>query len=425
MRTQKIITEIQLGEKFNANADFEILTTAKQTDARYGDFKYTKENLEEMANNFNEDIVGTEIAVDLNHDREGIALAWIKPGTMSVRPSTKLDGEFSLYAKLYKFTPDGEKMVSTGALRYFSVELQFAMKKVVEGIKKTFKNVIRGLALTNRPVIKDMSPTFSEKSNNLSNPLTMEDLKKLFASLTGKDSVTKVEFSEFTKLADDAVEAEPENKEEVEAMKDDLEPKVEEEKEPTEEEKAAAEKAEAEKAEAEKAEAEKTEEAKEEEAKEMAEKALAEKAEQKTFTLAEVKELITKPMKKMNETLAELRGTRLSEEVKSLMLSEDNKVGFKAGAKDKVLDFVKKLSDELAKEYFALHTGIIGAVDLAEYGSAENGKVELSEPHKELDEKATKLAEEKGVSYSAATKTVLTEDKELAEAIQKLEDSNK
>ena len=417
MRTQKIITEIHLGEKFDPNADFEILTTAKQTDSRYGDFKYTREDLELMANNFNEDIVGTEIAVDLNHDREGIALAWIKPKTMSVRPSTKLKGEFSLFAKLYKFTPDGEKMVATGAIRYFSVELQFVMKKIVDGVKKTFKNVIRGLALTNRPVIKDMSPTFSE--NNSHNPLNMDELKKLFSSLTGKDSVSKVEFSEFTKLADDAVEADADNKEEVDAMKDDLEPKVEEEKEPTEEEKAAAEKADADKkAEEEKAAEEKAAEEAKEEPKE-----LAEAKADKMFSVDEVKAILKEPMQKMNEALVELRGSRLSEQVESLMLSEDSKVGFKAGAKEGVLEFIKKLSDELAKEYLALHKGIIGAVDLSEIGSPESGAV-LTDAQKDLNTAAEALmAEDKELTFGNACKQVLAANKELAEAVEKQENA--
>ena len=81
--------EIELSE-FDENKQYELLTTAKQTDHRYGDFAFTREELEEMAMNFNEDVVGTEIPVDLNHDEEHIALAWIRPGSMEVKESTKL-----------------------------------------------------------------------------------------------------------------------------------------------------------------------------------------------------------------------------------------------------------------------------------------------------------------------------------------------
>jgi len=66
-----------------------------------------------MAKNFNDNIVGTEIPVDLNHDPEHIAYAWIKPGSMEVKQSTNLDGHHSLYAQLYRFTPEGKDIVTT------------------------------------------------------------------------------------------------------------------------------------------------------------------------------------------------------------------------------------------------------------------------------------------------------------------------
>lgn len=85
------LSEITLGEEgFSEDKEYELITTAKQTDFRYGDFQYSKDELELMAKNFNENIVGTEIPVDLNHDPEHIALAWIKPGSMIVRESTVL-----------------------------------------------------------------------------------------------------------------------------------------------------------------------------------------------------------------------------------------------------------------------------------------------------------------------------------------------
>lgn len=54
--SEKIISEIQLSE-FSEDKEYELITTAKQTDHRYGDFEYTKEDLEGMAKNFNENVV--------------------------------------------------------------------------------------------------------------------------------------------------------------------------------------------------------------------------------------------------------------------------------------------------------------------------------------------------------------------------------
>lgn len=77
--SENVISEIKLSDEFSEDKEFELITTAKQTDHRYGDFEYTKADLEAMAKNFNENVVGTEIPVDLNHDPEHIAYAWIKP----------------------------------------------------------------------------------------------------------------------------------------------------------------------------------------------------------------------------------------------------------------------------------------------------------------------------------------------------------
>jgi hypothetical protein len=70
---------VEFSESIEDSKEYELITTAKQTDSRYGDFSYSKSDLETMAKNFNDDIVGTEIPVDLNHDPEHIAYAWIKP----------------------------------------------------------------------------------------------------------------------------------------------------------------------------------------------------------------------------------------------------------------------------------------------------------------------------------------------------------
>lgn len=111
----EVISEIKLSDtgEFSEDKEYELITTAKQTDHRYGDFEYKKEDLERMATHFNENIVGTEIPVDLNHDPEHIAYAWIKPGSMVVKESTLLEGHYSLYAQLYKFTPEGKDMITT------------------------------------------------------------------------------------------------------------------------------------------------------------------------------------------------------------------------------------------------------------------------------------------------------------------------
>lgn len=326
--SKEVISEIILSEwVFDENAEYEILTTAKQTNHRYGDFEYSKADLETMAKNFNDNIVGTEIPVDLNHDPEHIAYAWIKPWSMVVKESSNLEWQYSLYAQLYRFTPEGKDIVSNGKIRYFSLQIQNVFTKFIDKKKKTFNLVIRALALTNMPVIKDMAPTLSEGQNILfSNP--NQHMEKELAELEAQHQAVLSEKDK--KLAD----TEAENK----RLADELE--------------------------------------------------------------------------KANQ---EKRDKFLADEVEKLCLSDDKTIAFKGGEKEKILAFVKTLSEEQAKAYFELHTNIITSVDLDEHWDAEEAvPADASNATKVVDEKAKALAQKENIPYSTAVTRVLSENPELA-----------
>lgn len=332
---EEYLSEIHLSEWWDVlGKEFELITTAKQTDSRYWNFEFSKEDLLEMATNFNNNVVGTEIPVDLNHDPEHIAYAWIVPGSMNVKESTQLTWQFSLFAKLHKFTPEWADMVKTGKVRYFSLQIQHKFEKFVDSTKKVFKNVIRALALTNMPVIKDMSPTFSENKNNLSdnhnNDMEIKELETKLSEAT-------------TNLSEKEI-------------------------------------------------------------------ALAE-------TEAKNKEL----SEKLEAIETEKHEAFLSESLEKLSLSEDNKIGFKGGEKEKVEAFVKTLSAEQAKEYFSIHQDIITSANFNEEGTAEGNEEEGGDEEKvaetaaeEAAELATKMAKEESISYSEAMNKVLDQNKELA-----------
>lgn len=408
----KKIDAIALSEKlhfltklseYSEGQEVEILSTAKQTDVRYGDFSFSKNELEEMAKNFNEDVVGTEIAVDENHDPNHRALAWLAPGSMRVGPSVKLSGQHSLFVKLERPTPDGRSYLAHGTYRYFSVEVQRQFDRVKDGVKKIFSNVIRGLALTNRPVIKDLAPTFNEQniSINHTNAMTIEAFKLFSGSLLSKVNLSEADVTTLKTLSEELPDADkPAAQEDI----DEAEKKVKEAKE-AEEAKQADDTAEAE-----------------------AKKALAEAAGKTSFSLSEVqalvKEAIREPMRVLNESLDASRTNLLSSQVDALMLSENNSVGFKPDAKSKVLDFVKKLSDPLAKEYFELHSGITASVDFNEYGSG-SGNSEFSESKPEnATQKLVKLAEsiskEENIDLSEAMLKAYEQNPDLGKAAEKV-----
>ncbi len=317
-------------ETFSEDKQYELITTAKQTDSRYWDFAYSKSDLENMAKNFNDDIVWTEIPVDLNHDPEHIAYAWIKPKSMEVKKSTKLDWQYSLYAQLYKFTPEGKDLVTNWKVRYFSLQIQNKFEKFVDKTKKVYNLVIRALALTNMPVIKDMAPTFAEADILIHNHTDNMEKEQLEAQL-----------SESTKALSEK------------------------------------------------------------------DKMLAEKD-------AENKKL-SEELEKVN---SEKREKTLSEGVEKLCLSENNKIGFKWGEKESILEFVKTLSDDQAQKYFALHQNILTTVSLWEEGEAwDAGEWVEWDANKIVENKALAMAKEKGISVTDAYDIVLSENPELAKRV--------
>lgn len=376
----KAKTEKQMSEQINVfnqdidlselseEVDYEILTTAKQTDSRYGDFSFSKEELEEMAKNFNDGIPGMELAVDINHDPAKKAYAWIRPESMYVAQSKKLADQYSLYAKLYRFTPEGQDLVKTGAYRYFSLQIRPIFNKWINGVKKTFKNVVYGLALTNSPVIKDMAPTFSENNLffNLSN---MDTIQMMLSELSAKAVVTKAEKT-LLKKAVTALSEEEQTAVATEVAA------VEAKPEQTEEEIAAQ---------------------KEAEEKAAAEKALAEKNLTET---QQMEKKFAEQAKELSELKEKITAETIETQLKEISLSETVTTGVHAEQKDAVKAFMVSLSDEQRDQFVGIIKAI-KSVDLAEKGSCATHSGTAAE---EMDKQAKMMAEKEGITYGQALK---------------------
>jgi hypothetical protein len=380
-----IDTSSILSEGDLENKEFELITTAKQTDPRYGNFSFPKSELQDMTENFNKNVLGIEIAVDINHDFDKKAYAWITPGSMIVKESSKLDGQFSIYAKLYKFTPEGEKLLREGSYRYFSLEIRHRVERFIGGAKKTFKNVISGLAMTNSPVVKDMAPTFSEKTdkNNLffNSIYNMDILNTLLSELNAKEIVTKAEKDllnkAFSTLSEDD---QGPKKEEVEAVN----AKPEQSEEEVKAEAEAKEKAEAD------------------------EKAKAEAAKEKELSEKNLSQVVTEKLA-LEKKLASMEAERKEEKVLSCIsevtLSDNVGTGFVKKDLETVKEFALSLSEEQATQFFSIIKEV-KTVDLSEVGSSDDAEPD-ADKEKAADEKAKELSEKEGISYGDALKRVL------------------
>lgn len=361
---------------------FEILKTGEFFDPRYGVFEITEEKLERLKNNFDQNVLGIDLAVDVSHMPEKGAFAWINELIVE-------DGK--LYMSLKDITSEGVKILREKIYKYFSVEFR-PFIQVVDGVEMTINDVLRGVAFTNRPVIKGMKPTFlSEDINNESNLMSTQ-LFTLAERYAGADTVSKADkemlrgfFNELpehlqteeleAKLS--KVEAKPATAGEVEAEDnsdtdnaegaDDTQEGADDtdagegEGEDTDSEAAddSAEEAD-DSAEADDAASEGEEEADEEEGNEP--DAVTASEDIKGMELSEVQELASK-------LLAEKRERQVEEHVNSLMLSDDRTTGFTKESKATLQSFVMTLSESQMKKF----SGVIDAVksvDLSELGSS-------------------------------------------------------
>lgn len=351
-----------LSDEELTTTEFEILRTGKFYDSRYGVFSIGETLLNQIVENFNKKVLGIDIAVDTNHEWSKGAVAWIEK--VSARNG-------KLYATFKDITTEGKKMLKEKIFKYFSVE--FAPFETVDskGKKVSIPNVLKGLALTNRPVIKGMRPTFlSEVSIFLSTntPRNMEVLKALLASLQAKEVVSLGE-KEALKVAFTAL-----SEEEQEEVKTDVE-EVEAKPEP---------------------EAEGEGEGEGEGAGEGdgGEPAAATAAE-----LSEVQKQLAEKDKQIKELQLAERARVTEARVSSLMLSEDNKVGFVKNEENAkaLTEFISTLTNDQHKAFSDL-IGNVRSLDQSLFSEAGHNEAGSSNDFKaklaEADKKAAEMVKE-------------------------------
>lgn len=129
----------------------QIMKTGKWDHPQLGKIQITPADLHKFKENFDNQVRGTDLSVDVSHNPDTGAVAWFK--------ELKVDDD-KLMAKV-AWTDEGANLVKSGKYRYFSPEFKFVYKDAESG--KSFKDVLFGGAITNRPFLKQMEPiAFSE-----------------------------------------------------------------------------------------------------------------------------------------------------------------------------------------------------------------------------------------------------------------------
>jgi len=318
------------------DTEFEFFNSEAQIDGR-GKFQFSKEKLERIAENFNNSIIGHDIAVNVNHDPENKAVAWIKNGSMTVSESEAVPGKFSLFGKLEKYTTKGMEYIKEGTYRYFSIEITDSIDSIIDGAVKTYKDVVFAIALTNNPAVKDLSPTFSRKEKDFSISRGNMDITQIIGTFSAK-KLTKESKSLFSEMISQFSEEEKEEvKEEIDAIENAKEP---------------------EETESEKTEPEKTEEKPDE---------------NETDNFSQKFPEQFKGMEKMKAQIASqeliIRENKFSKMFENeMVITESKGVGFLASAKGEVKRFCSKLSDAQMTEF----SQIVKLITSANFSQAIN-----------------------------------------------------
>lgn len=148
----------------------QIMRTGEFTHPEYGKFAITEQDLAEIKANFDGQVRGQDIPIDVDHDHEGGAVGWMK--SLSVQGDT-------LWATP-EWTDQGAADVGAGKYRYFSPH--FGPWKDPES-GDTHRVVLMSGAITNFPFLKGMQPIslneFAEQRRKEARvSVTVEDLEK-------------------------------------------------------------------------------------------------------------------------------------------------------------------------------------------------------------------------------------------------------
>lgn len=192
----------------------QLLKTCTFYHERYGKVQITRQMFSEIIKNYEDQVRGIDVMIDYSHESDKTAAGWIKGleevevqlsegnPALGIEPVT----EFQLWANV-EWTPKGQKTLSDKEYAYLSADFDPDYRDN-ENPTQTYGAVLLGAGLTNRPVIKRMSPAvqLSEFSitNNEEPIMTVEEMTKLLDSKTIRLSEVEKELGEATKTLSDS-----------------------------------------------------------------------------------------------------------------------------------------------------------------------------------------------------------------------------
>jgi hypothetical protein len=186
----------------------QIMRTGEFQHPEYGKFAITPQDLAEIKANFDAQVRGQDIPIDVDHDHEGGAVGWMK--SLAVKDDT-------LWATP-EWTDQGAQDVAAGKYRYFSPHFG-PWRDPESGAKH--RVVLMSGAITNFPFLKGMEPiTLSEFSNRKGGKavgVTVEELEK---RLSESEAKATAEATERERLLTESAERETKLTDQIKELTD-------------------------------------------------------------------------------------------------------------------------------------------------------------------------------------------------------------
>lgn len=158
-----------------------ITRTGDFSDPRYGDFKITTVQLEQMVANFNARVLGQDVFLDVAH----------RPSDGAAGKFIKLAVENGRLRGLVEWTPFGIDAVKTRGFAYLSAEYHEAWKDNEK--QQPHGCVLLGAGLTTRPVIKHLEPVMLSLDGDHDADMRVAISPKLLSELTEQSQMNYLE----------------------------------------------------------------------------------------------------------------------------------------------------------------------------------------------------------------------------------------
>ena len=191
----------------------QIMRTGKWNHPNYGPFQVTPNTLQQVVDNFKENVRGQDLPIDENHEPNHIALGRIRELELQ-------DNNQKLFASI-ELTQLGAEKLGRGEYKYFSPEI--VRKDTDNETGKPITNLLVGGAFTNRPYFKGMQAlkyneeVFDDDKDqefyHFNEPTPMKKSKAILERLLASETMAQEDLDQIeTVYSEENGEADPEVK---------------------------------------------------------------------------------------------------------------------------------------------------------------------------------------------------------------------